>query len=124
MAWWRPVTALNLGGAGVPADAHWRSLFGTPPHPDYPSGHAADCATGAHLLEGVFGSSHGTVAYSAVDLWAPTTRRFLTFAAVAGECAESRVWAGAHFRAAHEEGRRLGAVVARRTLESVPPLAR
>ena len=54
-AWWRPVTALNLGSQGVPADPAWRPLFGTPPHPDYPSGHATDCATGAQELERVFG---------------------------------------------------------------------
>jgi hypothetical protein len=123
-AWWRPVTALNAGSEGVPADPHWRPLFGTPPHPDYPSGHAADCATGAELLGRVFGTSRGTVAYTAVDLRTPATRRFPDFEAVAGECAESRIWAGAHFRAANEEGRRLGAVIARRALESVSPLAR
>ena len=99
-------------------------MFGTPPHVDYPLGRAADCATGVELLGQVFGTSRGTVAYSAVDVRAPATRRFPTFAAIASECAESRVWAGAHFRAANEEGRRLGAAIARRALESVPPLAR
>jgi hypothetical protein len=123
-AWWRPVTALNLGSEGVPADPHWRPLFGTPPHPDYPSGHAADCATGARVLEGVFGILRGAIAYTAVDLRTPAMRRFPDFAAVASECAESRIWAGAHFRAASEEGQRIGAVVARRALESVPLLAR
>jgi PAP2 superfamily len=123
-AWWRPVTALNLGSEGVPADPAWRPLFGTPPHPDYPSGHATDCATGAQVLEGVFGPPGGTAAYTAIDLRTPVTRRFPTFAAISVECAESRIWAGAHFRAANEEGRRLGAAIARRALASVPALAR
>ncbi len=41
--WWRPVTALNLGSEGVPADPRWEPLFGTPPHPDYPSCSAPGC---------------------------------------------------------------------------------
>jgi hypothetical protein len=121
---WRPATAVKLGGGGVAADPLWEPFLGTPPHPDYPSGHAADCAAGARVLEGVFGTPRGTVAYSAIDLRTPTTRRFPDFAAIAGECAESRIWAGAHFRAANEEGQRIGAIIARRALESVPALAR
>ena len=123
-AWWRPVTALNLGSEGVPADPRWQPSFGTPPHPDYPSGHATDCSAGALVLQGVFGHSRAAVSYSAGDLRTPATRRFPSFAAVASECAESRIWAGAHFRAANEEGQRIGALVARRALESVPSLAR
>lgn len=121
---WRPVTALTLGSEGVPADPRWEPLFGTPPHPDYPSGHATDCSAGARVLERVFGASLGVVAYTANDLRAPTTRHFPTFGVLSNECAESRIWAGAHFRAANEEGQRLGAMIAGRALKSVPPLPR
>jgi hypothetical protein len=121
---WRPVTALTLGSGGVSADPGWEPLFGTPPHPDYPSGHAADCATGARVLEDTYGHVLGVVSYTAHDLSRPTTRSFASFRALASECAESRVWAGAHFRAANEEGQRLGDRIARRALESVPALAR
>jgi hypothetical protein len=121
---WRPVTALTLGSEGVSADPGWEPLFGTPPHPDYPSGHAADCSTGARVLEGTYGNLLGVVSYTAHDLPRPTTRSFPSFGALASECAESRVWAGAHFRAANEEGQRLGDRIAQRALESVPSLAR
>lgn len=120
---WRPVTALTLGSEGVPADAHWGPLFGTPPHPDYPSGHATDCSAGARVLEGTYGTSLGSIAYTARDLRTPATRQFPTFAALSSECAESRIWAGAHFRAANEAGQRLGALIARQALESVRPVA-
>lgn len=121
---WRPVTALALGSDGVPADPAWEPLFGTPPHPDYPSGHATGCSAGARVLEGVYGASLDVVAYTAHDLRTPATRHFPTFASLASECAESRIWAGAHFRSANEEGQRLGAMIARRALESVPSLER
>jgi hypothetical protein len=76
------------------------------------------------VLEGVYGASLGVVAYTANDFRTPTTRHFPSFGALSSECAESRIWAGAHFRAANEEGQRLGAIIARRALDSVPPLPR
>jgi hypothetical protein len=76
------------------------------------------------VLEDTYGNVLGVVSYTAHDLSRPTTRSFPSFAALASECAESRVWAGAHFRAANEEGQRLGDRIARRALASMPALAR
>jgi PAP2 superfamily len=122
-AFWRPVTAIGQGSPGVAADPRWEALIPTPPHPDYPSGHSADCSTGARVLEGVFGVDAGPLDYPAVGARPPASRRFATFAAAAQECGESRIWAGAHFRFASEEGLRIGGVVAAKALKSVPPLA-
>ena len=122
-AFWRPVTAINQGSPGVAADPAWEALIPTPPHPDYPSGHSADCSTGARVLEGVFGADAGSFDYPAVGAQPPASRRFATFADAANECGESRIWAGAHFRFASEEGLRIGTVVAAKALKSVPPLA-
>jgi hypothetical protein len=121
-AFWRPVTAINQGGGGVAADPAWEALIPTPPHPDYPSGHSADCSTGARVLEGVFGTGAAPFDYPAVGAQPPASRRFATFADAANECGDSRVWAGAHFRFASEEGLRIGTVVAAKALKSVPPL--
>lgn len=121
---WRPVTALNLGSEGVPADPGWEPMFNTPPHPDYPSGHATDCATGARVMEGFPGRLPSPVVFTAADRSDPLTRHFLDLRALANECAESRIWAGAHFRTANEEGQRLAALIARRAMMSVPPLKR
>jgi hypothetical protein len=119
---WRPVTAINLGSEGLPADPDWEPLLVTPAHPEYPSGHAADCSTGARMMKAFPGRLPRTVAYTAMDRAAPMTLHFPTFEAVAAECAESRIWAGAHFRAANEEGQRLAAMIARQASASVPPL--
>jgi hypothetical protein len=121
-AFWRPITAINEGGHGVAADPGWYPLLPTPPHPDYPSGHAADCATGAHLLQGLFGDAVREVAYTAVDAARRPTRRYPSLAAAAEECAASRLWAGAHFRPANEEGLRIGRLIAERALTALPPL--
>jgi hypothetical protein len=123
VAFWRPVTAINQGSPGMAADPVWEALIPTPPHPDYPSGHSADCATGARVLEGVFGTAVAPFDYPAVGAEPPASRRFATLADAADECGESRVWAGAHFRFASEEGLRIGTLVAAKALQSVPPLA-
>lgn len=140
---WRPITAIQEGGFGVVADPGWRPLIDTPNHPEYPSGHSTDCHTGAMLLQAVFGRSLGTVTYAyrlGSGEWGDNSvpaitdgmpgpdgqiegqRRYAGAAAVAQECAQSRVWAGVHFPAANEEGRRLGTLIAARAAAAVPPL--
>jgi hypothetical protein len=123
-AFWRPVTAINQGSEGVVADPRWEAMIPTPPHPDYPSGHAADCSAGARVLEGVFGAAAKPFDYPAVGAQPPASRRFATFADAATECGDSRIWSGAHFRFASDEGLRIGTVVAAKALKSVPPLNR
>jgi hypothetical protein len=49
-------------------------------------------------------------------------RSFPSLAAMAEECSDSRIWAGAHIRAADEEARRLGRWIAARAAAAVPPL--
>jgi hypothetical protein len=122
-AFWRPVTAINQGSPGIVADPRWEALIPTPPHPDYPSGHSADCSTGARVLEGVFGAGVAPFDYPAVGAQPSSSRRFATFADAANECGESRIWAGAHFRFASMEGLRIGTLVGAKALKSVPPLA-
>ncbi len=140
---WRPISAIQEGGFGVAADPDWRPLVDTPNHPEYPSGHATDCYTGAALLQAVFGRSLGAVTYAyrlGSGEWGDNSvpaitdgmpgpdgqtegqRRYAGAAAVAQECARSRVWAGVHFPAANEEGRRLGTLIAARAAAAVPPL--
>jgi hypothetical protein len=119
---WRPITAIHEGGDGLAPDPDWQPLLITPPHPDYPSGHAADCGAGSTILGAVFGSGPREVVYIAMEPAEQPARRFSSFEAAALECADSRVWAGAHFRFANDEGLRIGRAVATRALSRVPQL--
>lgn len=119
-SFWRPYTAITEGGGGVEADPAWEPLLITPPHPDYPSGHAADCGTGAHLMQALFPDHPGPVRYVAVPDPAQPAREFPSFQAAAEECANSRLWAGVHFRFANDEGLRLGRSIAEAALRAVP----
>ena len=142
-SFWRPITVIQAGGFGVAADPGWQPFIETPPHPEYPSGHASDCFTGAGVLTAVFGGDFGPIDYVAqsgmpqaetaaigmgqhaqVGQLAEVDRRFPSLEAAARECSMARIWAGAHFRSADEEAHRLADVLVARALAAVPPLAR
>jgi hypothetical protein len=146
-SFWRPITAI---AAAHPELANtWTPLINTPPFPEYPSGHAADCYTGAGILETAFPGLNGPVLYIAStyipplrpDAYANQTPgnfgmgqhaqivgdigpslTFPSLAAAAENCALSRIWAGAHFHAADNEANRLANLIDRRAAASVPVL--
>jgi len=138
---WRPITAIQAGVPGFAADPNWAPLIDTPPHPEYPSGHASDCYVSAAILTAALPSMSRQVAYVAqpgrppepdamgmgqqslmADSGILARRVFPDLAAAAEDCASSRIWAGAHFRAADEEARRVAGLIAARALHSVLPL--
>jgi membrane-associated phospholipid phosphatase len=71
-------------------DTSYKPLIGTPPFPGYPSGHAAGAATSSAILEYFFPAD-------AKD-----------FQKLAQECADSRFYAGIHFRTDNEAGLAMG----------------
>lgn len=138
-AYWRPITVIQAGYSGVTPDPGWVPLIETPPHPEHPSGHAADCFTGAGVLAGVFGRGMTPVTYVAqsgmpqaevaaigmgqhaqIGNLAAVQREFPSFEAIARECSLARIWAGAHFRSGNREAERLGREIAARALAAVP----
>ena len=146
---WRPVSAIRLGGGGVSADPDWEPLIDTPPFPEYPSGHAADCFVGAAVLRAAFPDMQEPIVYvglgpddmgldpMSADASAPSMgqhaqgvrparsiRGFRSLAVAARECSESRIWAGAHFRSGDVEAERLAGVIAQKASAAVPALRR
>jgi hypothetical protein len=140
-SFWRPITAIRADGV----DAAWEPLIETPPFPEYPSGHATDCYVGSGVLQAAFPGLPDPIVYlssgnmepldSAASPASPPTygmgqhaqsgqhetkggseRRFPSLAAAAEECANSRIWAGAHFPAAEVESKRLANIIVRRAL--------
>ena len=108
---WRPVTAIRNGDAdGNPAtagDPSWSSLIGTPPFPDYLSGHATFSAAAARVLALFYGTD--LIAFSTGSDFLPgVTRSFTSFSDAASEAAMSRVYGGIHFRFASDDGMTAG----------------
>jgi hypothetical protein len=119
---WRPQFAIPLGESdGNPAtvgDPTWKPLVGTPPHPEYPSGHG--CLTGAEAE--VLASFLGTnrieldMTSSVPNLLQPQ-RHYERAADLTREVMNARVWGGIHFRDASVKGVALGRKVAHWTLK-------
>lgn len=74
----------------VQFDSTYKPLLSTPPFPGYPSGHATGASTSATVLEYFF----------------PADAKY--FRQLAQDCADSRFYAGIHFRIDNETGLRIG----------------
>ena len=111
---WRPISAIRGGDsdgnestAGVAA---WSPLIATPPHPEYPSGHATNSSAMAMILESMFEDNPGA---PIVVTQTGITRQWHSFGEGVDEVIGARIYSGIHFRTADEVGARLGRKVAR-----------
>lgn len=115
---WRPVSAIREGDADGnaatdpdPAWTPWLDFFpgGTPPHPEYPSGHSTVSGAAAAVLARIFGDDTPVTVTSDVR---QGTRSFPSFSAITAEIADARVFGGIHFRVSCTRGNALGQAVA------------
>jgi hypothetical protein len=113
---WRPYTAIRQaaldGNTATEPDPSWEPLRTTPPHPEYASAHATGCAASFEVLRQTFGDA---VRFTIETNTAPPempSRTFQSFTSAAGECADSRVRLGWHFRYSTNAGLKLGRSVA------------
>jgi hypothetical protein len=111
----RPVTYIRL------FDPAWSSSIGTPPFPEYTSGHSVQSSAAAKVLTDLFGnkaftdtthSDHGLVP-------ALEPRTFSSFTAAADEAAISRLYGGIHYREAIELGLQQGECIGQAIIDRV-----
>ncbi len=111
---WRPITAIKSGDSdgneSTAADRDWAPLIATPPHPEYPSGHATNSSAMAMILKSLFDDNPGVPIEVTLT---GITRQWRTFSEGVDEVIEARIYSGIHFRTADEVGARLGRKVAR-----------
>jgi membrane-associated phospholipid phosphatase len=81
-------------------DSSYKPLIATPPFPGYPSGHAAGAGMSAAVLEYFF----------------PADAKL--FRQMAQDCADSRFYAGIHFRVDNETGLQMGAALGKYVVET------
>jgi hypothetical protein len=109
---WRPYTAVRKastdGNDQTSEDAALEPLMGTPPIHDYPSTHSVLGSAAATILTGILGSNTGFTMTSTSAEPAGYTRSFKSFEDAAIENADSRVYAGIHFRFSCEAGIKQG----------------
>ncbi|HYQ42711.1 MAG TPA: vanadium-dependent haloperoxidase [Polyangiaceae bacterium] len=113
--YWRPITAINTdtdyGNAAAVPDTTWLPLLETPNHPEYPSGHSVTGGGGGRLLATVFGTDDVSFAVGS-DSLVGVTRGFEKFSAAEQENANSRIYAGIHYRFSNDTGIALGHQIA------------
>ena len=114
---WRPQAAIVAGDVdgnpGTVGDPAWLPLVPTPPHPEYPSGHAANSGAMAAVLKLLFGDSPGFVIVATSSQNPGFIRRWDTFSEGVDEVIDARVFSGIHFRTADRVGASVGRQVAR-----------
>jgi hypothetical protein len=118
-AFWRPITAITVADDGDPVtvqQADWRTLFPTPAHPDYPSGHSCVSGAAGRVLSGYFGEE---TAFSIESNTVPGQfRHFTSFTQALEDVKNARIFSGIHFRTACEIGQELGIAVADHVIEN------
>ena len=117
---WRPVTAIREGDAdgndATAGDPTWNSLQNTPAVSDYPSTQSTFSGAAAAALAGALGTDQVAFTVTSGAPFADITRSFTSFSQAARESADSRVYAGIHFRSACEDGLVLGRKIGERAV--------
>ena len=115
---WRPQLAIRAGDADgndlTVGDTTWSPFVPTPPHPEYPSGHASNSSAMAKVLISEFDDNPGV---PIVVTQSGITRRWTTFSEAVQEVIDARVYSGIHFRNSDEVGARMGRQVAQFVLQ-------
>jgi hypothetical protein len=118
---WRPITAIRAGDTDgneeTVGNPMWENLLNTPAHPDYVSTHAVQGGAAAAVLRQVFGTDQVAFTATSGAPFAGLTRTFSLLSEAAQENADSRVYAGVHFRSATTNGLTLGRQVGRFTVK-------
>jgi hypothetical protein len=117
---WRPVTAIREGDTdgndATVGDPTWNSQQNTPSVSDYPSTMSLNSGSAAAALAGALGTDQVPFKVTSGPPFPDITRSFTSFSQAAREAADSRVYAGIHFRTACEDGLVLGRKVGERVV--------
>jgi hypothetical protein len=112
-----PVTAIREGDTdgndATAGDPSWNSLQNTPNVSDYPSTQSTFSGAAA-ALAGVLGTDQVAFSVTSGRPFADITRSFTSVSQAARESADSRIYAGIHFRSACEDGLVLGRKIGER----------
>jgi hypothetical protein len=127
---WRPITAIRAadtdGNDATTADPTWESFLNTPAIPEYPSTHSIAGGASSAVLARFFGKDEFEFRMTSGAPFAGITRSFKSFSQASQENAESRIYAGVHFRSACRDGIKLGEQIGRRVttlfLQPVSPM--
>lgn len=93
----RPITYIR-----ETIDKNWTPIVGTPPFPEYTSGHSSGAGAAAEVLKAQFGENTPFVDNTYAGVY--PSRNYSNFSDYANETSNSRLYGGIHFRQGCEEG--------------------
>jgi membrane-associated phospholipid phosphatase len=109
---WRPLTAVRNGDLdgndATERDAGWVSLVDSPMHPEYPSAHATLAGAVGALLQADAGKGTLPALSTTSGTLKGVTRRWTRIEEFTQEVANSRIYAGIHYRFSTDAGLALG----------------
>jgi hypothetical protein len=112
---WRPVTAIRNGDTdgndATAREANWSPLVDNPMHPEYPSGHSILAASVGAVIKADVGSDRMPTLATSSPTAKGATRRWSDPDAFVREVADSRVYAGIHYRSAVQAGIEMGSKI-------------
>ncbi len=120
---WRPRTAIpgaeGDGNAATTPDATWTPLLSVN-HPEYPSGHGFESGAITEAMRIFFGTDQVEVTLDVNKATVPSVvkerRTYASLSEVTSEVDNARIWGGLHYRHSMDDGKVLGAAVARHAL--------
>ncbi|HLG40569.1 MAG TPA: vanadium-dependent haloperoxidase [Chitinophagaceae bacterium] len=89
----------------------WNAVFGTPPHPDFPSGHSAAGGAVEVIFSNLFGANYSFTNHT-YDYLGMAPRTYSSFANMVEEIGKSRVYAGIHYTYSCDQARQEGKKIA------------
>jgi len=120
---WRPITAIRNGDmTGNPAtarEASWQPLDNTPMHPEYPCAHCIESGAATAVIEAVLGTAEIREIAMTSSTAPGVTHRWTRLDDFADEVANSRIWAGFHYRFSTRVGTEMGRQIGRYVVETV-----
>lgn len=93
----------------------WNPLFGTPGHPDFPSGHSQQGGVFATVFTSLFGDNYQFTLHT-YDNLGMAPRTYNSFNQMAVDIGLSRVYAGIHYTYSCVEGKKQGEKIAQNVL--------
>lgn len=100
----RPISYINEF-----IDPAFSTIVGTPPFPEYTSGHSVNMGAFSYIMENTFGQNYAFTDDTHAGVH--PARSFSSFDDAAGEAAISRVYGGIHYTQACTQGIRMGHIV-------------
>ena len=118
---WRPATAIRNGdidgNEATQREASWSSFVDVPMHPEYPSAHSILGAAVGTVLKAEIGKGAMPVLSTTSPTAKGASRRWTNLDDFAREVADSRIYAGIHYRTSTDVGITMGKQIGELTVQ-------